>query len=100
MRCFERAQPAAAEAAANGTDAKETVYSDVPEESAEKAGRITWYRGIRQDMGREKLPRQKAVAVSAWQEGQAPATLQWFLSQQLGTAWQRLVWEGNTKKYA
>lgn len=68
MRCFERTQPTAAEAAANGTDSKETVYSDVPEESEEKAGRITWFRGIRQDMGREKLPRQKAVAVSGWQE--------------------------------
>lgn len=62
MRCFEQLQPPAA--ATNGTDSKETVYSDVPEEAEEAAGRIAWFRGIRQDMGRERLSRQKAVAVS------------------------------------
>lgn len=64
VRCFEQLQPAAAAADANGTDSRVTVYSDVPEESQEKAGRIGWFRGIRQDMGRERLSRQKATTVS------------------------------------
>jgi hypothetical protein len=67
VRCFEQLAPAAGAAgAANSSEpTKEAVYSDVPEEADEQAGRIAWYRGIRTDMSRERLSRQKATAVSA-----------------------------------
>jgi hypothetical protein len=64
VRCFERLTPAAAAAADNSTATKEAVYSDVPDESEERAGHVAWYRGIRTDLGRDRLSRQKATAVS------------------------------------
>lgn len=69
VRCFEPLQPAAGAAGADNSTAatKEAVYSDVPEEADEQAGRVAWYRGIRTDMSRERLSRQKATAVRALQ---------------------------------
>jgi predicted lipoprotein with Yx(FWY)xxD motif len=63
VRCFERKKPAPA--ARNASAAGEQyTYSDVPEELEEKQGLLTWYRGIRTDLGRERLSRQKATTVS------------------------------------
>lgn len=58
VRCFERLKPAGN----NSTAA--AIYSDVPEEWEEKQGLVAWHRGIRTDLGRERLTRQKATTVS------------------------------------
>lgn len=78
VRCFERLQPAptsaAAAAAGNRTAAaakfmKGKVYSDVPTEAEEQQGLVKWYRGIRDDLQRETLTRQRATWVGAQLQG-------------------------------
>lgn len=70
VRCFERLKPALT--ANDSTASQQAVYSDVPEEWEEKQGRVAWYLGMRNDLGRDRLSRQKATAVRAlWTDSQA-----------------------------
>lgn len=57
VRCFERVKPA------GNSSTAAAVYSDVPEEWEEKQGLVAWHRGIRTDLARERLARQKATTV-------------------------------------
>lgn len=78
-RCFERIARNASDAAAaarahgaavgrgvtvKGTFLRGPVYSDVPQEWEEKQGLVVWYQGIRDDMKRDKITRQRATWVS------------------------------------
>lgn len=68
VRCFERVNKPAA-AAGNGTAAAaQAVYSDIPGEWEEKAGLVSWFRGMRSDMSRGRISRAQATKVSRQQQ--------------------------------